>query len=387
MFLIHKIVFFSVFFVLHATKNCVQDALVPGAFAYKKHFGAAISPTFSRPVFYKIRSCWIRIFVASATCLYAGVCSAQQSALDPASAQAEGIALLWWSMFYGGVIIFIAVMGLLGYGLWSAHRNDDKPLSEVASRNLVIVAGVAIPLLVLMCLVGGSLLLGKTIASDAPANALNVRIVGHMWWWEIEYLNEEGRVIAATANELHVPVGRPVNILLTSADVIHSFWVPELHGKTDLVPGIVNDSWFTADRAGVFRGQCAEFCGVQHALMAFLVIADPPEKFDQWLDSQRQDALAPATPNAERGQQVFLSSGCAQCHTIRGTPANGELGPDLTHLAERETIAAASRPNTRGHLSGWISDPQSIKPGTYMPRTLLPPEALNDLVIYLESLN
>lgn len=312
--------------------------------------------------------------------------SAQQSALNPASDHAKGIEVLWWAMFYGSVVIFVAVMLLLAIGLWRARGVKARALSAVASRNLVLAAGVAIPMVILIVLVGGSLLLGRSIAAKPPENALTVVVTGWMWWWEIDYLDGDGRVIATTANELHVPVGRAVVVLLTSADVIHSFWVPELHGKTDLLPGVVNRSWFTVERTGVFRGQCAEFCGMQHALMAFLVIAEPEHEFDQWLERQARPAVAPTTPQAALGQEVFLREDCADCHTIRGTAADGEFAPDLTHFGLRRTIAAASRPNNPGHLGGWISDPQSIKPGVFMPRTLMEPEEHAALIDYLESL-
>jgi cytochrome c oxidase subunit 2 len=311
---------------------------------------------------------------------------ARQSALQPASAQAEGIANLWWLMLAGASVIFIGVMALLAIGLWRARKGDDCHLSALASRNLVITAGVAIPLVVLITLVTGSLLLGRTITAKPPDNALIIAVTGWMWWWQFDYIDERGELIATTANELHVPVGRPVSLRLTSGDVIHSFWVPELQGKTDLIPGTINTSWFTANRAGVYRGQCAEFCGVQHALMAFLVVAEPEQEFWRWLNRQTQTAVVPVSTEARRGQEVFLSSSCAGCHTIRGTSASGDLGPDLTHFGSRKTLAAASRPNTRGHLGGWISDPQSIKPGNFMPRTLLDSEELTSLIAYLESL-
>ncbi len=312
--------------------------------------------------------------------------SALQSALAPASAQAEGIARLWWVMLWGGTAIFIAVIALLAAGLWRSRHTGGLPLSRLASRNLVIAAGVAIPLAILIALVAGSLLLGRSIATSAPANALHIRVTGWMWWWEVEYLDESGRVLATTANELHVPVGRPVRLSLVSGDVIHSFWTPPLHGKTDLVPGTVNSTWFTASQPGTWRGQCAEFCGTQHALMGFVAMARPAAEFRQWLENQSRPARPPATPQARRGLGVFLDAHCAGCHTIRGTPARGELGPDLTHVASRSTLAAAARPNTRGHLAGWISDPQGIKPGNRMPRTPLEPAELHSLLAYLEQL-
>lgn len=311
---------------------------------------------------------------------------AQQSALDPASSQAENIAVLWWIMFYSSVVIFIAVMALLIAGLWRSRKSNGRGLSATASRNLVVAAGVVVPLAVLIAFVGGSLMLGRSVAAPPPENSLTVAVTGYMWWWEIEYFDEQGRTIAVTANELHVPVSRPVSFQLKSADVIHSFWVPQLHGKTDMVPGVVNTSWFAADKPGVYRGQCAEFCGAQHAHMAFIVVAQPEQEFQQWLEIQAQPAMAPDSPQAERGQSVFMSAGCADCHTIRGTVAEGQLGPDLTHFGSRRTLAAATRPNTRGHLGGWISDPQSLKPGSFMPRTLLGSEELTALITYLESL-
>lgn len=311
---------------------------------------------------------------------------AAQSALRPASAHAEGIAILWWVMLVGAVIIFAAVMLILALGQWRARRGRAGSLGASASRNLVVIAGVIIPLITIIALVGGSLALGNSITSTPPENAIRIRVTGWMWWWEIEYLDDEGNVVAATANEIHVPVGQPVHIQLEAADVIHSFWVPELQGKTDMVPGIVNDSWFTATKAGVFRGQCAEFCGRQHALMAFLVIAEPPEDYAQWLAHQKVSAAVPETPQQRLGQKVFMEAGCQHCHRIRGTAADGDSAPDLTHFATRRTLAAVTIPNNRGHLTGWIADPQSIKPGVFMPGFSLPSDDFINLTAYLESL-
>jgi cytochrome c oxidase subunit II len=311
---------------------------------------------------------------------------ARQSALNPVSEHAEDIAVLWWIFFTGATAIFVAVMFLLGIGLWRARNREESGLSHAASRNLVIAAGVAIPLAILVTLVGGSLFLGRSVAAKPPDNALRISITGWMWWWEVEYLDQAGQPIATTANELHIPVGQPVELLLTSADVIHSFWVPPLHGKTDLLPGDINRIWFTADKPGTYRGQCAEFCGLQHARMAFLVIAESQAAFRTWLAQQAEPAAAPESTQLQQGLDVFLTSGCATCHTVRGTPASGDLAPDLTHLATRRTLAALTIPNTRGHLGGWISDPHGVKPGVFMPRTLLAPEELTALTAYLESL-
>lgn len=329
-----------------------------------------------------------------------------QSALSPAGPQAAGAALLWWVMLTVAIVIFVAVMAVLGVGLWQA-RKGDRRLTGRTSRYLVIGAGVAIPLLVLIVLVAGSLLTGRNLATP-PAGGITVEVVGWRWWWEIRYLDAQGELIATTANELHVPVDTPVRLRLRTADVIHSFWVPNLSGKTDLVPGVINTSWFQAERAGIYRGQCAEFCGSQHALMGFLVVAEPPDRFEQWLALQRQPARPPQSEVARLGRQVYRAR-CASCHIVRETdrdawvaipplrqvaPAAADAvagsgpiaAPDLTHFGSRRTIAAAVRPNTRGHLGGWISDPQRIKPGTLMPRTLLSPSELQALVVYLEGL-
>jgi cytochrome c oxidase subunit 2 len=212
-------------------------------------------------------------------------------------------------------------------------------------------------------------------------------VVGHQWWWEVKYPDEGNpQNTVETANEIHVPVGRPVFIKMTSGDVIHSFWAPNLDGKKDLIPGHETRTWFRADTAGVYRGQCAEFCGHQHAKMSFFIVAEPRIQFEHWLESQKGEAAKPADSLTQTGERVFLSGTCAMCHAISGTGAGGHYGPDLTHLASRRTIAAGTLPNTTGNLAGWILDPQSIKPGAKMPPNQLEPAALQALLAYLESL-
>ena len=310
-----------------------------------------------------------------------------QSAIEPASAQARGISYIWWSMFWVAVAVFIAVMLILAWGLWRGKADKPTHLSSLASRNLVIVAGVAVPLITVICLVGGSLFLGRTLSEKPPADALEIRITGWMWWWQIEYLDENSNTIATTANELHVPVNKPIQLYLESGDVIHSFWVPQLHGKTDLIPGRTNSSWFEVDVSGTFRGQCAEFCGLQHALMGFLVVSEPQAEFDAWLANQQAPSNAPSTSETTAGQRVFFEAGCQHCHTIKGTDATGTAGPDLTHLASRQSIASVTRQNSRAHLGGWVADPNGIKPGAKMPMSQLEPEELSNLLDYLQSLN
>jgi cytochrome c oxidase subunit II len=314
--------------------------------------------------------------------------SAGHDALAPAGPQAAGLAELSWTLLGGAAVIFVIVMALLALALWRRR----PALSEARARALVLGGGVVIPAVVLVALVAGSVAVGRTTAAAPPADALWIEVTGWRWWWEVRYPHAPG---AVTANEIHVPVGRPVALRLVSRDVIHSFWVPTLQGKMDLIPGIVNTAWFTAERPGTYRGLCAEFCGVQHAKMAFLVVAQPPAQFAAWLAQQQRAAPAPAEGPARRGREVFRLA-CRECHVVRGMPepAPGESriaveprpAPDLTHLASRRTLAAATWPNTRGHLGGWILDPQAAKPGSLMPPTLLPPDELHALLAYLESL-
>jgi cytochrome c oxidase subunit 2 len=216
---------------------------------------------------------------------------------------------------------------------------------------------------------------------DHPAD-ITVQVTGHQWWWEISYPNDG----VVTANEIHIPVGKAVEIELTSDDVIHSFWVPNLTSKRDLIPGQTNTLWFQADSAGIYRGECAEFCGTEHALMAFLVIAQPLDEYGAWLHNQQASSVQPADSLIEQGQQAFLGSACVYCHTINGTAASGKVGPDLTHLASRQTLAAGTLDNTTGNLAGWILNPQALKPGNHMPATRLDSDDLQALLAYLESL-
>jgi cytochrome c oxidase subunit 2 len=217
-------------------------------------------------------------------------------------------------------------------------------------------------------------------------NPITVQVIGHQWWWEVQYPNTDASMWITTANEIHVPVGKPIVLLTSSRDVIHSFWAPNLQGKRDLIPGYQTAIWFQADKEGVYRGQCAEFCGAQHAHMAFYIVAEPMDKFQQWLLGQRDPAPEPSSEVTKHGRDVFLSGTCIMCHTIRGTNAGSRVGPDLTHLASRSYIAAGTLPNNPGSLGGWISDPQSIKPGVRMPPNPLKSEDLQALVAYLQTL-
>lgn len=330
------------------------------------------------------RACLLLLLTASL--LLAG-CAGAQSALDPRTPQAYKIAVLWWVMLAVGTLILFGVMLLLAMGLARGKRDkDEEELTPQQKRRLVVAGGVVIPVLVLFGLLTYSVIVGRELASAPAEFPVTVEVVGRMWWWEVNYLDPAGQRIATTANEIHIPAGVPVRFVLRSPDVIHSFWVPNLHGKTDLIPGQDNISWFQAEAPGSFRGQCAEFCGLQHALMAFWVFVETPEDFAVWLARQQQPALEPADTLAARGRAIFLDSSCVVCHAVRGTPAGGVIGPDLTHFGSRRTLGAATRPNTREHLEVFVGNPHLIKPGTQMPPAQLDMESLQAVVSYLESL-
>ncbi len=249
-----------------------------------------------------------------------------------------------------------------------------------------VTAAVAVTVALLLALLLGDFVTGRGLHELGGAELLTVRVTAHQWWWQFRYEAPVPSDMVETANEVHLPVGRTVRFKLESPDVIHSFWVPNLHGKKDVIPGHPTDLYLRADRPGAFWGQCAEFCGHQHATMRFRVVAEPEGDFNDWLEAQRRPAPEPTTETQSRGREVFLKTTCATCHTVQGTPAGGKVGPDLTHIAGREYIASGTLPNTRGHLGGWVSDPQSVRPGVRMPLNPLPPDDLRALLDYLESL-
>jgi cytochrome c oxidase subunit II len=318
--------------------------------------------------------------------------------LAPAGPATVEIARLTWALFVLGALVYAAVLGLLGFALWrgrsptpatepEARGSPDPEWAASTPVRWLLPAGTLVTFLV----VTGLLILGlRTFAAltARPAEAdVTVEVVGHQWWWTVRYPGATPEETVETANELHVPVGRRVAVRLLSSDVIHSFWVPALQGKIDQIPGKTNVTWLQADRPGVYRGQCAEYCGLQHARMAFLVIARPPAEFDAWLRHERMPAASATDDVARQGQALFLSRGCASCHAIRGTTAFfGRGGPDLTHVASRRTLAAGTLSNVKGNMGGWIADPQALKPGNRMPRVPLPPPEFHAVLHYLQSL-
>ncbi len=300
-----------------------------------------------------------------------------QSALHPAGPAAASIAWLWWFMFILGTLVFIGVMLLLVTAIM--RRQESRQGPPIGTLPFVLLGGVAIPGVILFVLL--ILTLDTTVSLRTPDTDLTVEVVGHQWWWEVRY----PALDIVDANEIHIPAGRPVRLELRSADVIHSFWVPALHGKMDLNPDHTNVFWIKADQEGVYRGQCAEFCGLQHALMAMEIVVHSSAAFDDWVEQRRRPTVE-LNVRQQRGKEIFLSSGCPQCHTAGDTTAEGEVGPDLTHVASRRTLGAGTLRNNRANLTGWLSNPQAIKPGNLMPPTYLSPDDLHALVDYLQSL-
>jgi cytochrome c oxidase subunit 2 len=310
--------------------------------------------------------------------LLLGGCGGAQSTLNTGGPSAHRISLLWWGLFGAAVVVWTVVVFLIVWALVLRRGPDVKPRS--GGERAVVVAGIVIPSVILVGTFAGAMGVLNAERNPPHPSVLSITVIGHDWWWEVRYPN------FVTANEIHIPVGRSVHVDLRTADVIHSFWVPSLTSKTDLIPNKDNSTWLQADRAGTYRGQCAEFCGLEHAGMAFLVVAQPQAEFDTWMADQSRPAPAPGGSTAARGEQVFTTQSCASCHTVRGTTANGTVGPDLTHFGSRRTLGAGSAPNDPGWLGGWISNSQTIKPGNKMPPQPLAPEDLRAVITYLEGL-
>ena len=328
---------------------------------------------------------WLRRSAAVTLSLaFVSICACggeSPSTLDSKGPAASRIEGLWWLMFWISAVVFVVVLAML----WIAiRRRRGRPLGREVrwGEPLIIIGGVVVPAIVLVTVFALSLRDMGALSAEGRTAELTVDVVGHDWWWEAVY-EESG---ARTANEIHIPVGVPVRLRLTTDDVIHSFWVPQLQAKIDMIPGRTNEMWLQADEPGRFRGQCAEFCGLQHANMVFYVVAEAPADFETWAEQNARPANVPTSTTASLGMEVFMTSSCVGCHAIEGTPADAEIGPDLTHLAGRSTLAAGVLENTRDNLAAWVTDPQDIKPGSAMPPTELTSDELDALLDYLEQL-
>jgi cytochrome c oxidase subunit 2 len=311
-----------------------------------------------------------------------------QSALDPAGLQADRIHGLWLIFLWVCVAVYVITIAFFFAAMLRSRRNAEPGRTSGRGMTIAVSTGSGITIVTLLALLTISVATGHdigTLGSRGTAG-MEVQVTGHQWWWEVSYPNLESSKMIRTANEIHIPTGVPVLFRVSTRDVIHSLWIPNLHGKRDLIPGRVNKFVIQADKPGVYRAQCAEYCGMQHAHMALVVVAQPKEDFQRWQEHMRTPAPEPQTAEQARGRETFLSLPCVNCHSITGTDAYATLGPDLTHLASRPTLAAGTLINNRGNLQGWILNPQAIKPGTPMPPNVMTGQQANDVVAYLESL-
>jgi cytochrome c oxidase subunit 2 len=318
---------------------------------------------------------------AGALVVLAAGCGGNQNTVAPASPQEHSITDLFWVMLGGSIVGFALVVLLL----WLGYARRTRPglprdVGERGATRLVVGLGIVLPVALLIALFVWSdvFVITSTAAPRRSSTSLTVDVIGHDWWWEVRYPGAQ----VVTANEIHIPIRTRVYVSASTADVIHSFWIPELNRKIDMIPGQTGHIVLDADRAGVFRGQCSEFCGLQHAHMAISVVVQPQQVFRRWLAANATSAKS----GGASGEQAFLGAGCGDCHRIRGTSARGDVGPDLTHLEQRSTLAALTLANTPANLDRWIRHPQAVKPGSRMPDVRLSDAQWTAIDAYLRSL-
>ncbi|HLG87362.1 MAG TPA: cytochrome c oxidase subunit II [Alphaproteobacteria bacterium] len=307
-------------------------------------------------------------------------------------AKAVPVVALTWGVIWISIVVVVIISALVVVGI--SRRRAPDPIEPVSAIPITrsgsaigwLYWGVGVSTLALFGTLIWTVVVLADVNNPGVKPAVTIEIAGHQWWWSARYLSDDPSRVLTTANEIHIPVGQPIRVKLIGADVIHSFWVPALAGKTDTIPGQTNTTWIEADRPGRYMGQCTEYCGEQHAHMAFIVVAEPKSDFEKWQRAQLLPAKAPDTPEAMRGERSFEFH-CGACHTVRGTDAGGTVAPDLTHLMSRETLAAGAVPNTVGNLAGWVANPQAVKPGTLMPTLYLAGSELSDIGAYLKTLN
>lgn len=303
------------------------------------------------------------------------------STLAPAGRAAERMAELFWWLTGGAFVVWVVVVGLAVYAI-----RITRPHNRRRAAVLIIGGGAVLPTIILAGYLVYGLSMLPDILAPAPEGSLRVHVSGEQWWWRVRYPTETGGSVEL-ANEIRMPVDEPVEFILESPDVIHSFWIPSLGGKIDMVPGRVNRLTLEATKTGVFRGACAEYCGESHALMAFYAVVMERDAFDEWLRQQAAPAAAPESPAAATGEELFLANGCGACHAVRGTPADGVVGPDLTHVGSRLSLGAAVLANERDDFVRWVAETDRVKPGVHMPAFgMLPEDELRALAAYLEGL-
>lgn len=289
--------------------------------------------------------------------------------------------MFWW-LVIGGTIVWIIVIGLAVYATRVRRKKHERRQAAI----LIIGGGAVIPTIILAGYLTYGLAMLPDLLEPAPQGSVRIAISGEQWWWRVHYFTDDGREVEL-ANEIRMPVGEPVQFYLESPDVIHSFWIPSIGGKMDMIPGRVNRLKLEPTKTGVYRGACAEYCGTSHALMSFYAVVMEPDAFEQWLEHQAEPAAEPADPLAVRGEDVFMENGCGSCHAIRGTTADGVVGPDLTHVGSRLSIGAAVLPNEQDDFFRWVAHTDEVKPGVHMPAfEMLPDDELTALSAYLEGL-
>lgn len=319
------------------------------------------------------------------TALALGACGGPfpQSALDPASDFAWRLQDLFEGIFFWAVVVFVLVQGALIVAIFRFRERPGGPSPKVTHGNTLLeISWTLAPAVVLVLIAIPTIKTIWIVDSPPPGESLVVEAIGHQWWWEFRYPD----LGIVTANEMRIPVGQQIDVRLTSADVVHSFWFPRLGGKRDVIPGHETQIWFTVDSAGLYLGQCAEFCGLSHALMKMELVAEDPADFEAWANGQRTEAAISDSAVAADGAQAFMQGGCIACHTVRGTVAQGVIGPDLTHVGSRRRIAAGILDNTEENLERWIRNPQDVKPGALMIVPELDNETVRRIVAYMRNL-
>ena len=330
-------------------------------------------------------ACGLALFPAAAHAAF------PMSYMSGNGAKAYPVVTLTWALLILAIAVSVVIGVLVLAGAWqrrsgiAASAIEQVPVARSGSGLAWITIGVGITSVFLVAILVWTTVVLAAVNSPPGKPGLTIEVTGAQWWWKARYLSDDPSQVFTTANEIHIPTGQPVRVKLIGADVIHNFWVPALTGKMQTIPGQTNETWLEADQPGRYRGQCAEFCGAQHAHMALFVVAEPPAAFKAWIDGQLQPAPELASAEIVKGEHTFVYR-CGVCHTVRGTEAGGTVAPDLTHLMSRRTLAAGTIPNTIGNLSGWIADPQAVKPGTNMPNLNLSGPELQDVRTFLETL-
>lgn len=342
---------------------------------------------------------WEKLQLCAAVLPLAG-CQMVQSTFHTAGPAAAHIATLSWFEVVLFLVITVIMWVLIGYAFYRRRGSlaTHEPITAGGGEMWIAIGGLAVPLVVLSVL----FIWGLDLLSSFPIHGMHggmtqaqikrtmkpdILVIGHQWWWEIHYLNDNPSLEFTTANELHLPVGQPINIEVETHDVMHSFWIPALHGKVDLIPSQVNYIRLLASQPGEYFGQCAEYCGDEHARMRLLAVVQQPAQYQAWKEAQLKPAAEPTTPDAQQGEQIFVGAPCAMCHTVRGTLAGGSVAPDLTHIGSRKMIASDVYPNNNAWLEAWITHAQSLKPDCLMPNlTQFSGTQLQDLVAYLRQL-